>query len=111
MLRSILFSICFIITLAPFAMAGSGSSTIFGAVHDNNTPLIGAEITIIGEATYTSGSTYTNENGVYFFRELPADEYIVRAIPQPVGVYKDGTANVLVEEGKEKEVNFPMKKK
>jgi len=111
MLRKLLLSTCFIAMLAPFAIADSGTSTIYGAVHDNNTPLVGAEITIIGEATYTRRSTFTNENGVYFINKLPADEYIIRAIPQPEGIYKDGVANTVVKKGKEKEVNFPLKKK
>ena len=102
--------LCIMLT-AGTALAGSGTSTLFGAVHDNNTPLIGAEITVIGEATYTSRSTFTNEKGIYMIDKLPADEYIIRAIPQPEGIYKDGSANIFLGKNKEKEVNFPMKKK
>ena len=111
MLRKVFLSFAMLLILATPAMAKDGTATIYGAVNDHGAPLVGALITIIGEATYHSGSTTTNERGVYFFQHLPADEYILRAIPQPAGVYKDGAANVFVGKGKEKEVNFNLKKK
>lgn len=86
-------------------------STLYGVVSDNGAPLMGTVITIIGTASYTSASTTTDENGAYSLGKLPRDEYIVRAIPQPAGIYKDGAANVFLGEGKKKEVNFSMEKK
>ena len=111
MIRKTIFAIFMTMFLTIPALAGSGTSTIYGAVNDNGAALIGAKITIIGEATYTSRSTVTNEKGIYFFTKLPADEYIIQAIPMPAGIYKDGSANVFVGKGKEKEVNFSLKKK
>lgn len=110
MLRTSILTLALLLLLATPALA-DGTATLYGAVHDHNTPLIGAQVTIIGEATYTSRSTQTNENGVYYFDKLPTDEYIISAIPQPAGLYKDGSANVFVGKGKEKEVNFPMVRK
>ncbi|QJB58272.1 carboxypeptidase-like regulatory domain-containing protein [Pseudodesulfovibrio sp. zrk46] len=109
MTKSIIAALALMMLLATSALAGS--ATIYGAVHDKNTPLTGALVNIEGEATYTSQSTYTNEHGVYFFDKLPADEYIITAIPQPEGVYKDGTHNIFLGKCSRKEVNFSLKKK
>lgn len=113
MIRKTLILVVLILLLSTTALAKQGTATLYGVVNDaaDGSPLVNTLITIIGESTYHSGSTTTDEKGVYFFTQLPADEYIIKAIPQPNGVYKDGTANVFVGEGKEKEVVFTLKKK
>ncbi|MDC0336515.1 carboxypeptidase-like regulatory domain-containing protein [Pseudodesulfovibrio sp.] len=111
MLKKIILIAMLTLFAATTVLAAEGTSTLYGAVNDNGQPLANSLVTIIGESSYHSGSTTTNERGVYVFDKLPADEYIIRAIPQPAGVYKDGAANVFVGKGKKKEVNFSMEKK
>jgi len=110
MLRKTLFTIIFALLLAVPALAG-GTSIIYGAVNDNGAPLENALVTIIGEATYTSKSVTTDSRGIYVIEGLPADEYIVRALAKPDGIYKPGERNIFLGKGKEKEVNFSMKKR
>ncbi len=99
------------LTFSSVAQARSGTATLYGIVDHNNTPLGNTVVSVIGEATYTSRSAITNENGVYVIEGLLADEYIIHAVPMPEGVYRDGVSNVVVENGKEKEVNFSLQKK
>lgn len=88
----------------------AGSATLYGAVNDNGQALAGAMVTIIGEASYTSKTVATNDQGIYLINNLPADEYIIRVIGSPDGMYKTAEKNVFLGPGKEKEVNFSMKK-
>lgn len=89
----------------------TGDHALYGIVMGDGEPLEGVEIVIIGEMTKTSKSTYTDEHGVYSIPGLPADEYLVRATPQPPGIYTDGKANAFIVLGKDKEVNFSLTKK
>lgn len=109
MFRKTLFCILLLIALSSQAFADS-SAILYGAVTHNGQPLPGTLVTVVGEATYTSKTVMTNENGVYVIDKLKADEYIVRALAQPDGVYSPAEQNVFLENGKEKEVNFSMKK-
>ncbi len=111
MLRKIILTTALVLVLALPVIAGSGTSIIYGAVNDNGNPLANALITVIGEATYTSQSVTTDERGIYVIEKLPADEYIVRALAKPDGVYKPGEKNIFLGKGKEREVNFSMQKR
>jgi hypothetical protein len=84
------------------------SAVIFGSVSTDGTPLPGALITAIGESTYTSRNVTTDERGIYVIDKLPEDEYMIRALAQPEGVYEPGEANVFVVG--DKEVNFTLEK-
>lgn len=110
MFRTITVTIALLLFLALPAQAGK-TAILYGVVTDNGTPLAGTLVNITGEATYTSRAATTNKDGVYVFDTLPADEYLVRVIPQPEGVYKDGEANVFVSGGEEKKVDFTLKRK
>lgn len=111
MLRRIILTTALTLLLAIPAMAGEGGSTIYGVVTFDNAPLTGAMVTVIGELSYTQKTVFTNEKGVYIADKLPADEYIVRALGQPDGVYKPYEKNVFLWRKSTKEVNFPMKKR
>lgn len=109
-MRKMILALFMVLLFAAPTQAGN-TSAIFGAVKTDGAPLANVTITIIGEATYHSGSTVTDEKGVYFFTNLPSDEYIVRAIAQPSGVYKPGFHNIILKRNVEKEVNFSLKKR
>jgi len=109
MLSKAIFSLTLALFLAVPAMA-EDTAIIYGAVSANGTPLAATLITAIGEATYTSRNAVTDDRGVYLMENLPRDEYMIRALAQPEGVYAPGEANVFVGEGTKKEVNFSLKK-
>lgn len=100
-----------IMSIPAGAQQKKGEHTLYGAVKVEGAPLSGVEIVIIGEATKVSKSTFTDEHGVYSIPGLPVDEYLIRATPQPLGIYTDGEANALILFGKDKEVNFNLRKK
>jgi hypothetical protein len=111
MLRKIMIPLFLILFMAAPALARTGNSTLYGVVTYNGTPLAGALVTIIGETSYTNKSVNTNEKGVYILDNLPTDEYIIRALGQPDGIYKPNEKNVFLWRKKAKEVNFSMEKK
>ena len=109
--RKIILSIILVLLLAFPALARTGSATIYGVVNYNGAPLVGALVTVIGETSYTNKSVSTNGKGVYILDKLPMDEYIIRVLGQPDGVYKPNEKNVFLWHKKTKEVNFSMEKK
>ena len=112
MLRKTVLSLILVLLLAvPALAARTGSSTIYGTVNYNGAPLVGALVTIIGESSYTNKSVNTNDNGVYIIDKLPMDEYIIRVLGQPDGIYKPNEKNAFLWHKKTKEVNFSMEKK
>jgi len=111
MLRKIIFTVALVLLFAAPTSAREGTSTLYGVVNDNGQPLVGALVTIIGETSYTNKSVTTNEKGVYILDKLPVDEYIIRALAQPNGIYKPSEKNVFLWRKTTKEVNFSMEKK
>lgn len=110
-MRITVFSLVMILLLATTVLAG-GKSSIVGQVRiPGGEPLAGAEITIIGEATYTNRVAVTDDKGVYYITNLPADEYIIQAIARPSGIYKPGSQNVVLENNTEKEVIIELEKR
>lgn len=110
MLRKTILSLIMIMLVAVPVFAGKGQSTLYGVVSNNGAPLEGALVTVIGETSYTNKSVTTNEHGVYIADKLPMDEYIIRVLAQPDGVYKPQEKNVFLWKKKTKEVNFSMEK-
>ena len=96
MLRKTILSLILVLLMAVPALARTGDSTLYGVVSYNGAPLAGALVTIIGETSYTNKSVNTNERGVYILDKLPMDEYIIRALARPEGIYKPGEKNVFL---------------
>lgn len=111
MFRKMLITVAMILCFATPTQAGEGTSTLYGIVTYNGDVIPNALITVIGEMTYTSKSVRTNEKGVYIADKLPADEYLIRAIAEPGGVYKPMEKNVFLWRKTTKEVHFKLEKK
>lgn len=108
--KKILAALAIILLLATLALAREGSRVIYGAVSDNGQPVVGARVTAIGEATYTSRNVLTDDQGVYLLEKLPKDEYMIQVLGPENGVYVPAERNVILDHDK-KEVNFKLKRK
>ncbi|WP_419784946.1 carboxypeptidase-like regulatory domain-containing protein [Pseudodesulfovibrio sp.] len=108
MLKRSTLAIILVLLFATATAARKGTHVLYGTVKCAGLPVIGAQVSLTGNATYTTRTVMTNKQGVYMADKLPMDQYIIRVLGPNPDMFKPSHANIILAK-RQRQLDFELK--